>query len=59
MMDEECPVSLSLPDEVLDYVLSLVSPYADLLACSLVSKRWNHSVQRVKSQTVSSHVFAR
>jgi F-box protein 42 len=34
-----------LPDEVLEYILSLVAPYKDLQECSLVCKRWNRSVK--------------
>jgi len=34
-----------VPDEVLEYVLSLVSPYKDLQECSLVCKRWHRSVK--------------
>ena len=37
----------SLPDEVLDYVLSLVSTYGDLRASFRVCRRWRNSVQRV------------
>jgi len=36
-----------LPDEVLEYILSLVSPYKDLQECSLVCKRWHRSVKNV------------
>lgn len=33
-----------LPDEVLEYILSLVSPYKDSDSCKLVSKRWCRTV---------------
>lgn len=36
-----------LPDEVLDYILALVSTYGDLRNCYLVSRRWRSAVQRV------------
>lgn len=36
-----------LPDEVLEYIFSLVSPYKDLKECMLVSKRWNEIVKNV------------
>ncbi|PSN48109.1 hypothetical protein C0J52_13244 [Blattella germanica] len=36
-----------LPDEVLEYILSLVAPYKDLQECSLVCKRWHRSVKNV------------
>ena len=36
-----------LPDEVLDYVLSLVSTYGDLRNCHRVSRRWRNAVHRV------------
>lgn len=29
-----------LPDELLEYILSLIPPYKDLQECKLVSKRW-------------------
>lgn len=29
-----------LPDEILEYILSLVSPYKDSDSCRIVSKRW-------------------
>ncbi|KAJ9583375.1 hypothetical protein L9F63_022282 [Diploptera punctata] len=35
-----------LPDEVLEYILSLVAPYKDLQECSLVCKRWHQNVIR-------------
>jgi len=36
-----------LPDEVLDYILALVSTYGDLRSCHLVSRRWRDAVHRV------------
>ncbi|XP_069687513.1 F-box only protein 42 [Periplaneta americana] len=36
-----------LPDEVLEYILSLVAPYKDLQECALVCKRWHRSVKNV------------
>ncbi|KAK3921059.1 F-box only protein 42 [Frankliniella fusca] len=36
-----------LPDEVLEYIFSLVSPYKDLKECMLVSKRWHEIVKNV------------
>ena len=41
----------SLPDEILDYVLSLVSAYGELRGCALVCKRWHKAVGRVASKT--------
>ncbi|KAK7788265.1 hypothetical protein R5R35_013970 [Gryllus longicercus] len=40
-----------LPDEVLEYILSLVPPYKDLHHCSLVCKRWQRSVKNVIRHT--------
>lgn len=40
-----------LPDEVLEYILSLVPPYKDLHNCSLVCKRWQRSVKNVIRHT--------
>ena len=31
----------SLPDEVLEFIFSLVSPYGDLKACGLTCRRWH------------------
>ena len=36
-----------IPDEVLDYILALVSAYGDLRNCCLVSRRWREAVHRV------------
>lgn len=29
-----------LPDEILEYILTLIPPYKDLQECMFVSKRW-------------------
>ena len=34
-----------LPDEVLEYILSLISPYKDMKECMLVCRRWLQSVK--------------
>ena len=44
-------LAASLPDEILDYVLSLVSAYGDVRRCSLVCKRWHKAVARVAAKT--------
>ncbi|XP_034231582.1 F-box only protein 42 [Thrips palmi] len=36
-----------LPDEVLEYIFSLVSPYKDVKECMLVCKRWLSNVKNV------------
>lgn len=33
-----------LPDEVLEFILSLIPPYKDLHDCMQVSKRWRRCV---------------
>lgn len=33
-----------LPDEVLEFILSLIPPYKDLHDCLMVSKRWRRCV---------------
>lgn len=33
-----------LPEEVLEFILSLISPYKDLHDCMLVSKKWRRCV---------------
>ena len=43
-------LAASLPDEILDYVLSLVSAYGDVRRCSLVCKRWHKAVARVAAK---------
>ncbi|XP_056648886.1 F-box only protein 42 [Diorhabda carinulata] len=40
----------SLPDEVLEFILSLIPPYKDLHDCMLVSKRWRRCVLNVVKQ---------
>ena len=36
-----------LPDEVLEFILSLVSPYGDLNSCALTCHRWRHASNNV------------
>ena len=48
--DDDDDVAASLPDEILDYVLSLVSAYGDVRRCSLVCKRWHKAVARVAAK---------
>ena len=36
-----------LPDEILEYILILISPYSDLESCAAVSLRWNSCCRRV------------
>lgn len=36
-----------LPDELLEYILSLIPPYKDLRQCKLVSKRWCRAIRNV------------
>ncbi|CAH1989971.1 unnamed protein product [Acanthoscelides obtectus] len=45
-MSEEAFID-ALPDEVLEYILSLIPPYKDLHHCMLVSKRWRRCVLNV------------
>nr|CAI5823340.1 unnamed protein product [Callosobruchus analis] len=45
-MSEEAFIE-SLPDEVLEYILSLIPPYKDLHHCMVVSKRWRRCVLNV------------
>lgn len=47
-----------LPDEVLEYILSLVSPYKDSDSCKLVSKRWCRTINS-KDQYVLIKSFKR
>ncbi|KAG7196701.1 hypothetical protein KM043_016031 [Ampulex compressa] len=42
----QCEID-DLPDELLEYILSLVPPYKDLQECKLVSKRWCHITKNV------------
>ena len=44
MGDEQINISY-LPSEVIEYILSLVSPYKDLDACKLVCRKWLHLVR--------------
>jgi len=37
----------NLPDEILEYIFSLISPYSDLDSCSQVCSRWLHCCRRV------------
>ena len=46
MCDDEALIN-SLPEEVLEYILSLVSPYGDLYACKLVCKKWLELIQGI------------
>ncbi|XP_046421538.1 F-box only protein 42 [Neodiprion fabricii] len=36
-----------LPDEILEYILSLIPPYKNLQECTLVSKRWYRATRNV------------
>lgn len=36
-----------LPDELLEHILGIVSPYKDLDYCKLVSRKWNHAMKRM------------
>jgi len=50
-VEEETATSIScLPDEVLEYILSLLSPYADMENCALTCSRWLSCCQRVAAQ---------
>jgi len=40
----------SLPDEVLEHILSLLSPYSDLENCALTCSRWAVCCRRVRCQ---------
>jgi len=37
----------TLPEEILEFILSLIPPYADLKNCMLVNKRWNRAATNV------------
>lgn len=37
-----------LPDEILEYILSLIPPYKDLQECLYVSKRWYQATKSKK-----------
>lgn len=43
-----------LPDEVIEYILKLVSPYADFSACARVSSRWRDCCHRVSRSRILS-----
>ncbi|XP_012278324.1 F-box only protein 42 [Orussus abietinus] len=42
----QCKID-DLPDEILEYILSLIPPYKDLRKCMLVSKRWCRATKNV------------
>ncbi|XP_015589723.1 F-box only protein 42 [Cephus cinctus] len=42
----QCQID-DLPDEILEYILSLIPPYKDLQKCLLVSKRWFRATKNV------------
>ncbi|KAI4502377.1 hypothetical protein M0802_002289 [Mischocyttarus mexicanus] len=42
----QCKID-DLPDELLEYILSLIPPYKDLQECRLVSKRWCRATKNV------------
>lgn len=44
MVEDEAFIH-SLPSEVLEYIIGLVSPYNDLQSCKLVCKKWLEVVQ--------------
>lgn len=46
MLDDEALIN-GLPEEVLEYILSLVSPYGELESCKLVCKKWLELVQGI------------
>ena len=48
----------NLPDEVLVYILSLVSPYQDLHNSARVCRQWRHCVQQVVHQRKSNFIKA-
>lgn len=46
MEDDSSNININdLPDEVLEYIFSFVSPYKDLKECMLVCKRWHENVK--------------
>lgn len=45
----QCKID-DLPDELLEYILSLIPPYKDLQECKFVCKRWYRA-------TKSMHAF--
>jgi len=51
MFDIETTTSIEcLPDEVLEHILSLLSPYSDLENCALTCSRWAVCCRRVRGQ---------
>lgn len=42
----QCKID-DLPDEILEYILSLIPPYKDLQECMFVSKRWYRATKNV------------
>lgn len=46
-MPEEEALIHTLPTEVLQYIIGLVSPYNDLQSCKLVCKKWLEIVQGI------------
>ena len=46
----------SLPDEVLEFILSLVSPYGELKACALTCHRWNICSKNVVKKRQSDFI---
>jgi F-box protein 42 len=46
-MDQNITLIESLPDEVLEFILSRVSQYGDLKACGLTCRRWNSCSKNV------------
>ncbi|XP_011700181.1 PREDICTED: F-box only protein 42-like [Wasmannia auropunctata] len=42
----QCKIN-DLPDELLEYILSLIPPYKDLQECRLVCKRWYRATKNV------------
>ena len=47
--NESCDSIDRLPDEIIEYILGLISPYDDLCNCGRVSSRWRDCVSRVIS----------
>lgn len=52
VVEYSCSVN-DLPDEVLEYILSLLPPYKDLEQCMLVCKRWKKNV----SSKLSCYIY--
>ncbi|ESO95769.1 hypothetical protein LOTGIDRAFT_116426 [Lottia gigantea] len=49
---------LDLPEELVEYILGLISPYQDLKNASLVCKQWNRLVKGVTSKIIRSFNLA-